>query len=152
MSKHMQVTDKVTVGPQPNEAEIKSLGDQGFQTIINFRTAGEEEQPLSPDAEGDIVRSAGLQYLHIPVSTDSISEQKVDEFRSQLENLPKPIFAHCKSGKRAGAMMMMHLGAEKDMTGAQTIKKAEDMGFECDVPKLKKFVQDYVDHKTRSTA
>ena len=32
----------------------------------------------------------------------------VDRFREKFPNLPKPVYAHCKSGKRAGAMVMMH--------------------------------------------
>ncbi|EMI18623.1 hypothetical protein RMSM_04451 [Rhodopirellula maiorica SM1] len=74
-----------------------------------------------------------------------ISPEVVDRFREQYRKLPKPVFAHCKSGKRAGAMMMMHIAAEQGMSGEQTLEQAEKMGFECDQPELEQFVKNYVD-------
>lgn len=152
MSKRMQINAQLTVGPQPSRDEIESLASDGFQTVINFRTAGEEEQPLSPNEEERVVEAAGMDYLHVPVSMDGLDPEKVDRFREKLTSLPTPIFAHCKSGKRAGAMVMMHQAVEKGMSGEETLKMAEDMGFECDVPELKEFVKSYVNERTTSKA
>lgn len=148
MPDHMQINDELTVGGQPTESEIQTLAKDGFKAIVNFRTAGEDDQPLSPDEEQREVVAAKMKYLHVPVSMNSMDEGKVDEFRRHLQSLPKPVFAHCKTGKRAGAMAMMHVAVEKGMTGDQTLKQAREMGFECDVPKLEEFVKTYVDSHT----
>jgi len=141
----MQINDQVTVGPQPSEEEIEQLAGEQFRTVVNFRTDDEEEQPLSPKDEGKKVQAAGMQYLNIPVSEESMSADVVDRFRQQFEQLEKPVYAHCKTGKRAGTMMMMHIASEQGMTGDETLKKAEEMGFECDKPELIEFVKTYVD-------
>ena len=141
----MKINEQVTVGPQPSSEEINQLREQGFKTVINFRTEGEEDQPLSPSSEGAEVQSAGMHYVHIPVSMSSLGTEAVDQFRDQFKDLPKPLFAHCKSGKRAGAMVMMHMAAEQGMTGDQTLEQAQKMGFKCDQPELKQFVRQYVD-------
>jgi uncharacterized protein (TIGR01244 family) len=141
----MKINEQVSVGPQPSTEEIQKLGQQGFKSVVNFRTQGEEEQPLSPEAEGEQVKSAGMEYLHVPVSMKAMGPELVDQFREKFPDLPKPVFAHCKSGKRAGAMVMMNMAVEQGMTGEQTLKKAEEMGFECDQPELKQFVRQYVD-------
>ncbi len=107
MDKVMKISDQVTVGAQPSEDQIPQLGKQGFKSVVNFRTDGEEDQPLSPKAEK--VEAAGMTYLHIPVSMKSMGPEQVDQFREQYAALPKPVFAHCKSGKRAGAMVMMNM-------------------------------------------
>lgn len=150
MPNKMKINDQVTVGPQPSVEEIAQLSQEGFQTVVNFRTEGEDEQPLSPAAEGEKVESAGMKYLNIPVSMDSMSPKQVDQFRSQFTDLPKPVFAHCKSGKRAGAMVMMHMAVEQGMSGDQTLQKAEEMGFECDKEELRTFVKNYVDSHSQS--
>ena len=49
MPKRTKRNDTITVGPQPRESEIKSLPAEGFKTVVNFRTTGEDEQPLSLD-------------------------------------------------------------------------------------------------------
>ena len=149
MAENMKINDKVTVGPQPSENEIQHLSQQGFKTVVNFRTEGEDEQPLSPDAEGEKVKAAGLKYLHIPVSMKSMGPELVDQFREKYSELPEPVFAHCKSGKRAGAMVMMHMAVEKGMSGEETLQKAEKMGFECEQEELRQFVKSYVDNHSK---
>lgn len=149
MAEKMKINDQVTVGPQPSEDEINQLNQQGFKTVVNFRTDGEDEQPLSSDAEGEKVKSTGLKYLHIPVSMKSMGPELVDQFREKYPDLPKPVFAHCKSGKRAGAMVMMHMAVQQGMTGEQTLQKAEEMGFECEQEELREFVKNYVDNHSK---
>jgi uncharacterized protein (TIGR01244 family) len=149
MAEKMKINDQVTVGPQPSAEEIKQLNQQGFKALVNFRTDGEDEQPLSPKAESEKVKSAGMEYLHVPVSMESMGPELVDQFREKYAELPKPVFAHCKSGKRAGAMVMMHMAVEQGMSGEQTLRKAEEMGFECEQEELREFVKNYVDNHAK---
>ena len=99
MEKSMKISDQVTVGAQPSEDQLQQLGEQGFKSVVNFRTEGEEDQPLSPQAEGEKVKTGGLEYLHIPVSMKAMGPELVDQFREKFADLPKPVYAHCKSGK-----------------------------------------------------
>lgn len=149
MAGKMKINDEVTVGPQPADEEIRQLNGQGFKSVVNFRTEGEAEQPLSPQAEEEIVKSAGMAYLHIPVSMQSMGPELVDQFRDRYAGLPKPVFAHCKSGKRAGAMVMMQMAVEQGMSGDQTLQQAEEMGFECEQEELRRFVKSYVDNHSK---
>jgi len=145
-----RIDEHVTVGPQPTQDDITALNSQGFQSIVNFRTDGEDEQPLSPAAEKEAVLNAGMEYVNIPVSMKSMAPEVVDQFRDRYSTLPKPVFAHCKSGKRAGAMVMMHFACESGLSGEQTLRQADHLGFECDKPELKEFVKTYVDTHSRS--
>ena len=141
----MRINEQLTVGPQPTEEQLKQLATEGFKSVVNLRIPGEEEQPLSPDEEGVRVRSLGMQYLHIPVSKKAMQLEQVDSFRQEIRRLPEPVFVHCHLGKRAGALVMMHTACEAGMSGDQTLERAEQMGFECDVPQLREFVKGYVD-------
>lgn len=151
MDNAMKINDQVTVGQQPSEDQIEQLRQQGFKTIVNFRTEGEEDQPLSPQAEGERVEAAGMEYLHVPVSMKAMGPETVDQFRAKFADLPKPVYAHCKGGKRAGAMVMMHFSCEHGVTGEQTLQKSQEMGFECDQPELIEFVKNYVDQNTKKS-
>jgi len=145
LSKAIQINDEVTVGPQPSEEEIQQLADDRFRAVVNFRAEGEEEQPFSPRHEGLKVQAAGMDYLNIPVTVDSLGADVVDRFRRQFDNLAKPVYAHCRSGKRAAAMIMMHLAREQGLSGEQALKKAEELGLEYDSPELAEFIRTYVD-------
>lgn len=82
----MQINDQVSVGPQPSEEEPQKLGQQGFKTVVNFRTEGEEEQPLSPQAEGEKAKSAGMEYLHLPVSTEAMGPELEQFVRQYVDS------------------------------------------------------------------
>lgn len=146
MSDVMKINDEVSVGGQPDRDDLDQFAKQGFKSVVNFRAEEEEVGQLEPDAEEAVCKAAGMAYLHVPVSMDSMGPEVVDRFRAEYEKLPKPVFAHCKSGKRAGAMVMMDVACKQGMSGKQTLEKAEQMGFECDQPELKQFVESYVDN------
>lgn len=148
MQDRIRVDEKVTVSSQPTEEELRELADRGYEAVMNLRTDGEEEQPLQPDEEGDLVEELGLEYRHFPVSPEGLEESLVDRFRHELEEIAKPVLVHCRRGKRSGAMVMMDRAVEKDMSGEETLEKAEEMGFECDVDELNRFVKNYVDENT----
>lgn len=147
---NVKITDRLSVGGQPSEEGLQRLAEEGVKTVVNLRTTGEKDQPLSPEEEGRKVGDLGMRYVHIPVSMKSMGPEQVERFRDELKGAPSPVFVHCASGKRAGAFAMMATAVESRMTGEDTLKKAESMGFECDVPELKEFVKGYIDGHAKS--
>ena len=145
-----KVNDEISVAAfEPENNSFKTFADKGFKSIINLQTA-DEEQKVSQQKKAELAKNNDLKYRHIGVSEDNLSEDKVNNFRHDLENLPTPILVHCKSGKRSGALVMMHIGCQKNMTGEEVIKQAEEMGFECDVPELEQFLKKYVNEHSQS--
>jgi uncharacterized protein (TIGR01244 family) len=145
MDDRVKISDKITSGRQPTAEEIKKLPQQGFKTVINLRTAGEEDQPLSPLEEGNLVKDQGQTYVNIPVSSqEGPKPQQVDRFRQEVERLPSPIFVHCRRGKRSGALSLIHVALKEGLSGKEAFEKAESLGYECDVPKLKEFFKNYI--------
>ncbi|MEW6488273.1 MAG: protein tyrosine phosphatase family protein [Thermodesulfobacteriota bacterium] len=145
MPERVQINDQITVGAQPSEAELKAMADEGTRTVINLRTAGESMQRMPPEEEGEVVRRFGMEYVHVPVSMEDADAELVDGFRAVLDRVPKPVYVHCRLGKRAGAFVMMDQAVEKGLSGKKTIQRAEEMGFECEEEALAGFVRDYVD-------
>jgi uncharacterized protein (TIGR01244 family) len=141
----IRVTDDFAIARyDPGAAAIDRFAAEGFRTVANLETE-REDQAIGPDAEAGKAREAGLTYVHIPVSGDGLSDDLVDEFRAAVVKSPKPVVAHCKSGKRSGAFVMMHLGVQQGMSGAEVVERAAQMGFECDSAQLEEFVKGYVD-------
>ncbi len=141
-----KLNDRITIGGQPSASEIEELKRDGFRTIVNLRTEGEDDQPLSPDEEGKAVEAAGMKYVHFPVSSATMTPEMVDQFREKLPKLDGPVLVHCHAGMRAGAFTMMATAVEEDWSGEETLAKAEAMGFKCEAPQLRQFVSSYVDN------
>jgi uncharacterized protein (TIGR01244 family) len=139
----LKVDEQVSVGGQPSEEELRELRAEGFGSIVNFRPANEEAGQLDPNEEGEQVRRLGMAYAHVPTTLKTISAEVVDQYREAIRDLPKPIFAHCKSGKRAGAVVLAQLGVEAKLSAEQIDATAERIKLD-EKPELVRFVQEYV--------
>ncbi len=153
MENAVAITDAFTVAKfEPEEEEYAMIAEEGFRSVVSLQT-GDEDQKATPDEERRLAEDAGLAFYHQGVSKKGLSDAEVDRFRDRIESLPKPVLLHCSSGRRAGAMTMMHVASQQGMSGDEVISKAEEMGFECDTPELEEFVKSYVDrHGGRDAA
>ena len=88
----------------PDAHDMQNLAEAGFKTVVNLRQAGEQGEKLSPQAEAEEAREAGLEYLHYPVSPPDLSAAKAKDLAVRLEQLPGPVAIHCASGRRASLM------------------------------------------------
>ena len=113
--------------------------------MVNLRTAGEQNQPLSPEAEGEVAREAGLDYLHIPVASTDPRPDQVDRFREKLSELPGPALVHCASGKRSGAFAILQLADQEGLSAEDALARARTLGFDCKSTELEGFVKRYLD-------
>jgi len=81
-------------------AELKKMG---FASVINLRLADEPGADI--DAEAAAAKAAGVNFVHIPFSTQSPDPAVVDVFLKAVTTpANEPAFIHCASGNRAAAM------------------------------------------------
>lgn len=86
---------------QPSPEALRKLKEQGFRTVINLRA---ETEPGVKQEEA-IVKAEGLEYVSVPVTPASFSQQQVDQVAKVLDD-PKagPILFHCGSANRVGGV------------------------------------------------
>ena len=150
MQNQLKISDKVTVGPQPSEAELSALAEQGFKTVVNLRTAGEPDQPLPPELEGLKVRNAGMNYLHIPVSGADMRIDQVDRFGEELHALPGPAYVHCRGGTRAAIFALLDEAEREGWTSDETLHRMADCGSACNTPQAQECVRGYLRTRRRA--
>ena len=148
MAHRIRINDGLSVDTgQPTRDELERLAQEGFKTVVNLRTAGEQNQPLSPEAEGEVARKVGLDYLHIPVASTDPRPEQVDQFREKLTELPGPVLVHCASGKRSGAFAVLQLADQQGLSGEEALARARMLGFDWKSPELEGFVRRYLDQR-----
>lgn len=131
----------------PDEAGLRQAAEEGFRSVVNFRTS-EEKQEVTPEEERRIAEEAGLAYLHHPVSPDALDDALVDDFRRKMSELPQPVLLHCASGKRAGAMTLMALAADRGLDGEAALAMGRENGLDLTQEQIGRFVKDYADRKS----
>jgi uncharacterized protein (TIGR01244 family) len=141
------ITEALAIGPQPNAEDIEQLAADGYLTVINLRASGEKDMDLQPEEEGEIVRSNGLRYSHIPVSMDDPHDEEVDMFRHDLKSLMGPVYVHCAAGRRAAAFAMMHYAVELGLSPEATFQKASRLGLNIESEKIKDFMRRYINSR-----
>ncbi len=131
----------------PGTETLEQAASAGMKSVVNFRHEG-ENGGLSPEEERQQAEQLGLSYLHHPVTADSLDAALVDDFRRSLNELPQPVLLHCASGKRAGAMTLMALAADKGWEGETALQEGKARGLDLTEEKIGQFVKTYVDDKT----
>ncbi|QEL18229.1 protein-tyrosine phosphatase family protein [Limnoglobus roseus] len=86
-----RVTDHVYSGNAPEgDKGYQSLKELGIRTVVTVDGA-------APDVAA--AKRFGLQYVHLPIGYDGITEARLVEIAKALRDLPRPIYVHCHHGK-----------------------------------------------------
>jgi uncharacterized protein (TIGR01244 family) len=138
------INETVTIADQPSEADLDELASGGYSGVVNLRKAGEPEQPLGPDEEGEKVRSLGLDYLHYPVGGEPLSEAGVESVLRFLdEHAPSRVLVHCRKGGRAAALVLIHQALARGWSPGEAVEKGREMGLAVD-GNLRAMVEQYL--------
>lgn len=135
---------EVTTSGQPSAKVLAQLGLSGWKCVVNFRVEGEEANMPPTATEAEAVEAAGAEYRHFPVAMKHMQVEMVDRFLAALPTLPRPLLAHCQSGKRAAAMVLIDEAIRHRLTGLQALRLGEAKGIEWDHAELRDFVAAYV--------
>lgn len=98
-----QPVDGLICAGQPTREQFEAAAEQGVKTVVNLRAEGE----LQRDIE-DEVTSAGMRYVHIPISgPDDLTFAKAEELSAAIDASDGPVLVHCGSSNRVGALLAL---------------------------------------------
>jgi uncharacterized protein (TIGR01244 family) len=102
-----QLSSDVFATGQITAGDLRAIVEYGFRSIVNNRPDDEvEEQPKSDDLAATAA-ALGMDFVHIPVVSRSITEKDVSEFRHACDNLERPILLFCRSGARSTKLWIL---------------------------------------------
>jgi uncharacterized protein (TIGR01244 family) len=127
--KPVAVSQKLALAPQPTLSDFQKLKWQGFTTVVNNRPDGEDPDQPGSAAEEAAARAAGLGYVHIPVTSTTMTEGDAQRLKETIEEAPGPVVAHCRSGARSFYLWALS-GALDSHTDAELLAKAAELGVD----------------------
>jgi uncharacterized protein (TIGR01244 family) len=117
----------VAISAQPTYDAIREAAVDGYRTVVNFRTDGEGGDPV---AEGNVVTSAGMKYVRIPVAPGGLAFEQADRLAEAIADTgAKPALLHCRSGQRAVAVWALYLAKHRGKTPEEALIAADAAGI-----------------------
>jgi uncharacterized protein (TIGR01244 family) len=146
------ITETITIGDQPTEADLNQLKAEGYTGVVNLRTDGEPDQPISTAQEGAKVRALGMDYLHYGVGGAPLAEPGVTavcDFVDQHTQGTHKVLVHCRKGARAEALVLLQQARANHWSGEEAMARGKAMGLEVSGG-LKAMVEAYLSEHTVS--
>jgi uncharacterized protein (TIGR01244 family) len=131
----------VACGGATDTAALDALKADGFKSIINLRTAGEQGANLEQNAAR--AKELGLKYISIPFSPSQPDPKAVDTFLGEIANKSnQPVFVHCGSASRVGSFWLVKRVLQDGWTVEKATEEAKLIGLRGEP--LEKFALDYI--------
>lgn len=129
----------VWLAGQPAPTDFAQVEELGFRTVINSR----HEAELGDFDEEALVTSLGMRYIALPWNgPDELTDEVFDRSRELLETAERPIFFHCASANRIGAVWIPWRVLDGGLSYEDALAEAKVIGLRTDAYEAK--AADYV--------
>jgi uncharacterized protein (TIGR01244 family) len=138
---YSRVDATVGCGGATDPSAMAGLKKEGYVSVINLRLANEEGANV--DAARAAAQSAGLKYIHLPFNAAMPDTKVVSDFLGAVaDKSNQPVFIHCGSANRVGAMWMIKRVLQDGWTVERAQAEGEAIGLQN--PQLKEFAANYI--------
>ena len=113
-------------GGQPSPTDWAALKAQGVAMVVNLRPDAE----MAGRNEGAEVAAAGMAYIGIPVAgPDALDADNARRLWTLLKLSDAPVFVHCASGNRAGALLALGAAQSGGMAPEDALEFGRSAGM-----------------------
>jgi uncharacterized protein (TIGR01244 family) len=138
---YSRVDATVGCGGATDPSAMVGLKKEGYVSVINLRLPTEEGANI--EAARAAAQSAGLKYIHLPFNAAMPDAKVVSDFLGAVaDKSNQPVFIHCGSANRVGAMWMIKRALQDGWTVERAQTEAEAIGLQS--PQLKEFAANYI--------
>jgi uncharacterized protein (TIGR01244 family) len=119
---------------------IAGIKKMGYASIMNLRLASEPGADI--DAAAAAAKTAGINFVHIPVDSAQPSRTAIDDFLKAItDQRNNPAFIHCAANRAAALWFVKRVLVDKWET-ERAMEEASALGLTSQP--LKNFVTEYV--------
>lgn len=119
-----KISDKISVSPQIEAADMKAIKAAGFKAIICNRPDGEGADQPTFDEIKKAAKKLGLETAYVPVQSGKVTDENVAEFGEALKELPRPALAYCRTGTRSATLWSLHEAVKRPLPEILAATKA----------------------------
>lgn len=111
---------------QLDAAQVREAAQAGVRTVIDLRPLAEPHGFDEPAA----VRAAGMEYVNIPVTPDTLDDATFERFLLVMrDKARRPILVKCATANRVGGLLLAYLLLDENMAEAEALTLAQQIGL-----------------------
>src|SRR5699024_2407644 len=122
------VTPEFSVAEQLTEADLVTLKEAGYQTIICNRPDGEAEGQPTAHHLAAKAQELGLAWYWIPVAPGKLTDEAQASFKQVLSEAAEPVLAFCRTGTRS--ITLWALSQAEQVPAQQLISQVAAAGYD----------------------
>jgi len=124
------ISNGFSVSPQIVADDVKEIAKRGFRSIVCNRPDGEGADQPTFEEISNAAKEAGLEVRYQPIVSGKVSDEDARDFGRLYDELPKPVFAYCRTGTRSTTLWSLSQAATLDTSEILRATKAAgyDMG------------------------
>jgi sulfide:quinone oxidoreductase len=123
-----KITDELSVAPQIRADDVSAIAAAGFRAVICNRPDGESsDQPCCQDIEA-AVKASGMEWRMQPVRSGGVTQADAAAFGALMAELPKPVFAYCRSGTRCATLWCLSETGKRPLP--EILERARAAGYD----------------------
>lgn len=103
---YLALNGRLATAGQPTPEQLIRVARAGYRVVINLAT---HDSAGALAAEAVLVKSLGMDYIHIPVRWDAPSPADFALFGAAMARYRREaLFVHCIANKRVSVFVMLH--------------------------------------------
>ncbi len=122
------LTKDLSVSPQITIDDVRTLAEMGFKSLVCHRPDGEGADQVNFAEIQSIAEELGLQAVHQPVTSGKVTDEDAQTFKQLMSDLPKPMFAYCRTGTRCTTVWSLAQATE--MSTVEILQTAKNAGYD----------------------
>ncbi len=116
----VRVSDDLATAGQPSEEQLREAASAGFEVVINL---GLLDPRYCLEDEAGLVRSLGMDYVHIPVDFQNPEQEDLQRFFQAMDGTGgKKVFVHCAANYRVSSFVSLYGQARMGWSAEQAEK------------------------------
>lgn len=123
-----KISPQFFVCEQIKVSDVELAATHGIKTIICNRPHNETDDQPETHEIATAAAAAGIEFLHIPVVSGSITDENIAQFAAAHGAAEGPVLAYCRSGMRSTCLWALTSAESLDIE--EILSTAQDAGYD----------------------
>ena len=134
------LNENLSTSGMPTAEQMKEVAEAGTQVVINLAPAIVKDALPNEDS---LVKSLGMEYVHIPVEWNKPTKQNLEDFFAAMdEHQGEKVLVHCQANYRASSFVMLYRVLKLGWKKEEAIPVMEKMWNPEDFPVWQNFIDE----------